>query len=139
MSAWKLVEAVPDVVAEAPVIQQSKEQGPRDNQSEQRPRNNRPRRNPQHHGRSKQERSYYAFLATQQMYDIRRIHVTANKFITQYNYILLCYVVIPFSTPIAFAWIPTSDHTWTRRVMSLLPSFAPIKMLLILDAPMRIL
>lgn len=71
MSAWKLVEAVPEVQEQQPVNQS--QQVPRDNrndgsQQDQRPRSNRPRRNQFNNGRSKQERSYYAYLATQQMF-----------------------------------------------------------------------
>lgn len=69
MSAWKLVEAVPEV-AEQPVVaqQQAQQQRSDNSQAEQRQRTNRPRRNQFNNGRTKQERSYYAYLATQQMY-----------------------------------------------------------------------
>ena len=69
MSAWKLVEAVPEVTEQPAVAQQQAQQQRSDSsQTDQRQRTNRPRRNQFNNGRTKQERSYFAYLATQQMY-----------------------------------------------------------------------
>lgn len=68
MSAWKLVEAVPEVTEQPAVAQQTQQQRSDNSQADQRQRTNRPRRNQFNNGRTKQERSYYAYLATQQMY-----------------------------------------------------------------------
>ena len=67
MSAWKLVEAVPEVTEQPAVAQQTQQQRSDNSQADQRQRTNRPRRNQFNNGRTKQERSYYAYLATQQI------------------------------------------------------------------------